>query len=91
MNYIKITSVEMLTKLCTEFPLECFISLNGGLRSRKNIQFEPSDNKFHIDNWIDKTRQELTAEELFTESNIGEAISKGSFWTDDEEVMLPTT
>lgn len=59
--------------------LECFIALNGGFRSSKYIRFESG--VFSVTNEIDDSEQELTASELWSESNIGEALDKGALYT----------
>ena len=43
--------------------LDCFIALNGGLRSSKHIAFDGIT--FFIDNLIDGTEQKLKEKELF--------------------------
>lgn len=53
-----------------------FLTLNGGLRSSKFIDWQPKAKKFYILNEIDGSEQNLKEAELFTESNIGEAIKK---------------
>lgn len=75
----QIKSVEQLRKLSSDEALDCFIALAGGLmRSSKNIFFDGE--LFIINNDIDGTGQELTAAQLYTDSNIGEAIDKGAFF-----------
>ena len=74
-----IKTVIELKELCTELEtVDCFIVLNGGARSSKDIQYE--NNCFKIFNHIDDTEQSLTEEELYTHSNIGEAIDKQTFY-----------
>ena len=72
----KITSIKQLKDLIAkqENGLECFIALNGGIRSSKQIWF--NGKKFEVYNFVDDTEQKLTEAELFTKSNIGEAIKK---------------
>ena len=79
-KFVKIISVDMLKELSTHTLIECFIELNKGLRSSKTVFYDAEEEKFYITNNIDDTEQVLTEEELFTESNIGEAIIKGCFW-----------
>ena len=76
----KIKSVKHLKELATNTRLECFISLNGGIRSSKDIEYYPEDEFFDIYNHIDDSDQGLKEHELYTESNIGEAIDKGALW-----------
>ena len=67
--------------------LECFILLNCGARSSKQIFIQedgttPADNgKFAVHNSIDETEQILDYMGLFMESNIGKAMVSGAFWT----------
>jgi uncharacterized protein YaaR (DUF327 family) len=74
---ILIEDLEHLKQLSKDRMLECYISLNGGLRSTKTIQFFPEYNTFNIINYIDDTEQDLTVEELFDEelTNIGKALT----------------
>jgi hypothetical protein len=51
-----------------------YLALNYGLFSRKTIQWD--GRVFHVHNHIDESSQKLTEAQLFTESNIGEAIEK---------------
>ena len=86
-NFIKIESVDHLKQLCTcsdqTDGLCCFITLGGGIaRSYKSIWFE--NDIFHTFNYIDDTEQDLTVEELYTASNIGEAIKTGNLWIDTQ-------
>ena len=64
--------------------LECFILLNGGLRSSKYISYNPDGNKFYVFNYIDDSEQELTESQLLDSeySNIGEAMEKGALIID---------
>lgn len=81
MNYIKITTVEHLKQVCSNESREGFIALNGRLRSSKTIDFDGS--LFSVYNHIDDTSQKLTESDLFTQSNIGEAIEKGAFYIEN--------
>jgi len=54
--------------------LDCFILLNGGLKSSKHIWYDVES--------IDDTEVCLTEAELYTKSNIGEAIKKGALIKD---------
>jgi len=64
--------------------LDCFILLNGGLRSSKHIRFHPDDNSFYVSNLIDDSEQELTEAQILDGgySNIGEAMKKGALIRD---------
>lgn len=50
------------------------ILAGGAAFSEKDITYE--DGTWYIFNWIDGTETELTDEELWTETNIGEALDK---------------
>ncbi len=58
---------------------ECFIMLNHGLRSSKNLKWNEEDQSFWIHHEIDDTEETLTEEQLFDESItlIGKALNKG--------------
>lgn len=77
----QIKTIEELKERATDNQIDCFISLAGGLaKSSKTVEFMTDENKFWIHNDIDGSEQTLTAEELSTESNIGEAIQKGALY-----------
>lgn len=77
----QIKSIEQLKKLCQkENGLNCYILLNGGLKSSKNISYDIGG-CFYVFNEIDGTSQELSQSMLYTDSNIGEAIDKGALFT----------
>ena len=60
---------------------EFFIALNFGLRSSKRIVYFPDTDTFDIHNEIDDSWQEdLTANELATQTLISEAIEKKAFY-----------
>jgi hypothetical protein len=70
-----ITSVEQLKQLAqSDNGIDVAIILQGGLRSSKTIYY--FDNKFLVCNDIDGSEQRLTEKQLFTHSNIGEAIKQ---------------
>ena len=79
MSYTKIKSVEDLKSRCYNEMNDFFIYLGIG-RSSKDIYYDSDLNKFEIHNNIDDTEQLLTEGELFTKSNIGEAITRGNFY-----------
>jgi hypothetical protein len=64
--------------------LDCYILLNGGLRSSKHIRYYPNDNSFFVLNLIDDSEQELTESQILDSaySNIGEAMQKGALIMD---------
>ena len=76
----RIGTIEQLKELAKdETGLDCFILLNGGLRSSKHIRYWPDDNSFFVLNLIDDSEQELTESQILdgAYSNIGEAMKKG--------------
>jgi hypothetical protein len=79
----KVTSVEELKRLANvEDGVEFFILLNGGLKSVKRIEWDEPSKSFCILNQIDDTHQDLTKQELATETNIVKAIERGAFFKD---------
>jgi hypothetical protein len=76
----QVKSIEHLKKLCLNNSNEFFIKLNYNARSSKYIFYNKDKELFYIINYIDDTEQSLSEEELFTESSIGEAITKGAFY-----------
>jgi hypothetical protein len=81
----RIRTLEQLKDLATDRNgLDCFILLNGGLRSSKHIRYDPQDNLFYVINLIDGSDQELTESQILDKeySNIGEAMTKGSLIMD---------
>ena len=79
----RIRKIEQLKELAKD-GLDCFILLNGGLRSSKHIRFHPDDNSFYVLNLIDDSEQKLTEAQILdsTYTNIGEAIEKGALIMD---------
>ena len=79
----RIRTIEQLKELAKD-GLECFILLNGGLRSSKHIRYYPDDNSFYVLNLIDDSEQELTESQILDSaySNIGEAMKKGALIMD---------
>jgi len=79
----RVRTIEQLKELAKN-GLDCFILLNGGLRSSKHIRFHPDDNSFYVFNYIDDTEQTLTESQIVDSSytNIGEAIEKGALIID---------
>jgi len=59
--------------------LDCFMCLNGGLRSSKHITYQ--NGKFDVLNEIDDSWQEdLTEADLWDQTNIGEALDKRALY-----------
>jgi len=84
-NDRRITTIEQLKELAKhEDGLNCFILLNGGLRSSKHIRYYPDDNSFFVLNLIDDSEQELAESQILDSaySNIGEAMKKGALIMD---------
>ena len=79
----RIRTIAQLKKLA-ENGLDCFIMLNGGLRSSKHIRYYPDDKSFYVLNLIDDSEQELTEAQILDSSytNIGEAMRKGALIMD---------
>ena len=79
----RIRTIEQLKKLA-EKGMECFILLNGGLRSSKFIRHDRETNSFYIFNYIDDTEQTLTEAQILDSDycNIREAMEKGALIMD---------
>ena len=75
----RIHMIEQLKKLA-EKGVECFILLNGGLRSSKYIEYDCETNSFYIFNYIDDTEQTFTEAQILDSSccSIREAMEKGA-------------
>lgn len=81
----RIKTIEQLKELAKdENGLDCFILLNGRLRSSKHIRYYPDDNSFYVLNLIDDSEQELTESQLLDSeyTNIAEAMEKGALIMD---------
>ena len=81
----RIRRIKQLKELAKkEMGLDCFILLNGGLRSSKHIRYYSDDNSFFVLNLIDNSEQELTESQILDSaySNIGEAMKKGALIMD---------
>lgn len=83
MNNTQIRSIDHLKNIATE-GIECFILLNGGLRSSKHIFYRDEDKSFVIINYIDDSTIILTEDELMDNNKtlIGEAIKLNSLYLD---------
>jgi hypothetical protein len=79
----RIRNIEQLKELAKD-GVDCFILLNGGLRSSKHIWYHPKDNSFFVWNLIDDSEQRLTESQLLDKAytNIGEAMKKGALIMD---------
>lgn len=60
------------------YPLECFVLLNFGLRSSKDISLN-ENNDYHIYNEADDSEETIVHSQLMS-SFIGEVISKGALY-----------
>lgn len=81
---VKVSSVEELKRLAAvEDGKEFFILLNGNVRSVKRIEWDPQSQSFCVLNQIDDTHQDLTEQELASETNIVKAMLKGAFFLED--------
>ena len=80
----RVRTIEQLKELAKDDGLDCYILLNGNLRSSKHIRYYPDDNSFYVLNLIDDSEQELTESQILdgAYSNIGEAMKKGSLIKD---------
>jgi len=81
----RIRTIEKLKELAKdEDGLDCFILLNGNLRSSKHIRYYPDDDCFYVFNLIDDSEQELTESQILDKAytNIGEAMKKGALIMD---------
>jgi hypothetical protein len=82
----RVRTIKQLKELAKdENGLDCFILLNGGLRSSKHIRYYPDDNSFYVLNLIDGSEQELTESQILDKeyTNIGEAMEKGALIMDE--------
>ena len=82
----RVRTIKQLKELAKdENGLDCFILLNGGLRSSKHIRYYSDDNSFYVLNLIDSSEQELTESQILDKeyTNIGEAMEKGALIMDE--------
>jgi hypothetical protein len=79
MAYRALKDLDELKALTTDTTCEVSIALGtGSILSVKQISYRPLTKRFKIFHEIDGTTQSLTAEELWTKTNIGEALDKGA-------------
>lgn len=80
---MKVLSINHLKELCSDKSNDFFVSLNGGVRSSKSIEFSSDANTFLVFNHIDETHQELSEKELIDDrvTIIGKAIRNGAFYS----------
>ena len=75
-----IKDLDKLLETSENHSLECFVALNGGARSSKDVYKE--NNIYYVYNYVDDTENSFTEEELFDSSKtiIGDAITSGNFY-----------
>lgn len=81
----RIRTIKQLKELAkTDNGLDCYILLNGGLRSSKHIKYYPDNNSFFVLNLIDDSEQELTESQILdgAYTNIGEAMKESALIMD---------
>lgn len=69
---------DLIRKVEGGCPLECFVLLNFGMRSSKEISLN-ENNDYHIYNEIDDSEEIIVHSQLMS-SFIGEAINKGALY-----------
>lgn len=77
----RIKNLEQLRELAKEVDgVECYIQLNFGLRSSKQISYNGGDELWTVYNENDDSEQTCTDETLETDTNIIEALDKGALY-----------
>lgn len=69
---------DLIRKVKGGYPLQCFVLLNFGARSSKDISLN-ENNDYHIYNEIDDSEETIVHSQLMS-TFIGEAISKGALY-----------
>lgn len=69
---------DLIRKVEGGYPLECFVLLNFGIRSSKDILLN-ENNDYHIYNEIDDSEEIIVHSQLIN-TFIGEAINKGALY-----------
>lgn len=69
---------DLIRKVEGNYPLECFVLLNFGARSSKDISLN-ENNDYHVYNEADDSEETIIHSQLMS-SFIGEAISKGALY-----------
>ena len=88
----RINNIEQLDFLLEKLEqVDCFISLNGGIRSSKSV-WKQEDGVYTILNEIDDSEINLTKDEMFNTQKtlVGEAMNKGSLFLYDYELTQLT-
>lgn len=84
-TYLKIGSQKQLDSLIrkkqkkSDCPLECFVQLNFGIRSSKDISLDKEGKTYLVYHESDDTEEEIPHDSLM-ESSIGKAISAGALY-----------
>lgn len=74
----KIRNSKELRRAIAREQFEFALLLGNGIFSRKMISVL-EDGRFEVENCIDESVQELTGRQLYSESNIGLGMKRGSF------------
>jgi hypothetical protein len=69
---------DMLIKQKNNAPLQCFVQLNFGLRSSKDISFDDNGD-YSVYNSIDDSEETIEHDNLMS-TFIGEALEKGALY-----------
>lgn len=69
---------DLIRKVEGDYPLECFVLLNFGIRSSKDISLN-ENNDYQVYNEIDDSEETIVHSKLMS-SFIGKAISKGALY-----------
>lgn len=69
---------DLIRKVEGGYPLECFVLLNFGMRSSKDISLN-ENNDYQVYNEIDDSEETIVHSKLMS-SFIGKAISKGALY-----------
>lgn len=69
---------DLIRKVEGGYPLECFVLLNFGIRSSKDISLN-ENNDYQVYNEIDDSEETIVHSQLMS-SFIGKAISKGALY-----------
>lgn len=69
---------DLIRKVEGGYPLECFVLLNFGIRSSKDISLN-ENNDYHVYNEIDDSEEIIVHSQLIN-TFIGEAINKGALY-----------
>lgn len=87
MKYRKINNIDELKQACYDHSASFVMQLNFGLRSSKDIEYNPGNKKFSVLNYIDDSEQTLSEDEIMDDNitNIGKAIRHGSFFLEERD------